>query len=75
MLITVEQLINQTTVLLRETKYQHPLPPVTFTNLFINLNGFSLMRHILFSCYRLMVYYGTANKAWKGGSEPLCAII
>lgn len=26
MLITVEQLIKQTTVLLHETKYQHPLP-------------------------------------------------
>ena len=26
MLITVEQLINQTAVLLHETKYQHPLP-------------------------------------------------
>lgn len=42
---------------------------VTFINLFINLNGFSMLCHILFPCYRLMIYYGQPIKHGGGGNE------
>lgn len=57
MLITVEQLIN----CYMKQSTNIPSAP-TFINLFINLNGFSVLRHILFPCYHLTVYYGQPIK-------------